>query len=109
MLAGFVAGDGAEHPRERMTWFALDGLEWSVVLPLLGIGRMPTLTRPIAQGSYGPPSTVSELATARSVLDGPPTLLALPDLRHDTPEWRPERARRAAELPSGHDPERAQQ
>jgi predicted AlkP superfamily pyrophosphatase or phosphodiesterase len=33
--------------------FAVDGLEWSVVLPLLESGRMPTLARLMERGSYG--------------------------------------------------------
>jgi hypothetical protein len=58
MLVGLDACHHADRRRERTLLFAVDGLEWSVVLPLLAAGRMPTLARLIEQGSYGRIDTI---------------------------------------------------
>jgi hypothetical protein len=62
-VAGLVAlgACAREHEvrgRARTILFAVDGLEWSVALPLLEAGRLPTLGGLVERGSYGFLTTV---------------------------------------------------
>jgi hypothetical protein len=58
LLAALGACRGATPRRERTVLFAVDGLEWSVLLPLLAAGRLPTLARLVERGSSGYLATV---------------------------------------------------
>lgn len=45
---------GAAHDRRHPVFlFAIDGLEWRIVAPLLAEGRLPTIERLMAGGRYG--------------------------------------------------------
>jgi len=51
---GGAAGCSREvRPAVRTVLFAVDGLEWSVLWPMLAAGRLPTLARLMAEGRYG--------------------------------------------------------
>jgi arylsulfatase A-like enzyme len=52
-LVGVLACREPARQRERTILFAVDGLEWSVLLPLVAEGRLPTLAALMARGSYG--------------------------------------------------------
>ena len=53
-LAPFACKRGAEKPLSpRILLVGVDGLEWSVVLPLIEQGRMPELADLMERGSYG--------------------------------------------------------
>jgi hypothetical protein len=57
-LASFVACGAPPEARVRTVLFAVDGLEWRVLLPLLAAGRLPTLEGLMARGSYGSLATI---------------------------------------------------
>jgi predicted AlkP superfamily phosphohydrolase/phosphomutase len=53
-LGNFACGTQAEAPgRVRTLLFAVDGLEWSVLLPLARAGHMPTLAGLMERGQFG--------------------------------------------------------
>src|SRR5262245_28666340 len=58
LLTGLGCSKKADHSiapeaRHPLILVAADGLEWSVMEPLLNSGRLPTMARLMASGSYG--------------------------------------------------------